>query len=72
MNNRQNRNCLNLSPTKQAALPEIVGNEVAYLSEAPQAVPQAAATVFSFQPAKFESAIFHYLHCDLFGTFPVP
>ena len=48
-----------------------------YLSDAPQAEPQAAGfssglsdapqadvADFSFQPVKFESAIFQYLHCE--------
>lgn len=107
---------MKLSPAGQAAPPEIVRNENAYLSEAPQAEPQAAGfssglspapqaepqaagfsfglseapqaepqaagfsfglsdapqadvADFSFQPAKFESAILQYLHCEFWNVF---
>ena len=86
---------------KTTAPPEIVGIKIPYLSEAPQAEPQAAGfssglspapqaepqaagfssglspapqadvADFSFQPVKFESAIFQYLHCD-FRNFLAP
>jgi hypothetical protein len=56
-----------LSPAPQAE-PQAAGFSSG-LSPAPQAEPQAAD--FSLQPAKFESAIFHYLHF-VFGTFLVP
>jgi len=51
---------LELFPAGKTVLPETVRNELTYLSlsEAPQAEPQADVTDVSFQPIKFESAIF--------------